>query len=174
MRCLEFVCKTEWTLMSIDTQHISLLHHWYSTYFSYKDSNRWSDHQGWRGRNQQVGEGAGTGLRWTCFSGSTHNRVLYKRRYIGKSCVVITCTVKPHSHVTSAFAFFFSLCCPFSENVNVRYGHHHFLPLNPFVIFDENANADLTCEQHLKALLFWHFPERSSLFMAKSFDSIFY
>ena len=36
--------------------------------------------------------------------------------------------VKAHSHVTSVFAFFFDLCRPVLENVNVKCEHHHLLP----------------------------------------------
>ena len=41
--------------------------------------------------------------------------------------------VKIHSHVTSAFAFFFDLCHPVVENVNANCEHNYLLPENPLL-----------------------------------------
>ena len=53
------------------------------------------------------------------------------------------------------FAFFFDLCRPVLENANVKCEHYHFLErINIFLMFDENANADVTREQCLTATTF--------------------
>ena len=52
-----------------------------------------------------------------------------------------------HSHVTSAFEFFFDLFSPILQNVNINREHHHLLLQNPFLNFD--ANSVVTCEQGL-------------------------
>ena len=54
---------------------------------------------------------------------------------------------KVHSHITSAFAFFFDLCRPVLENANVSGEHYHFFPWNPLLTFDTNASAGVMCEQ---------------------------
>ena len=36
--------------------------------------------------------------------------------------------LKVHSHITSAFAFFFDLYRPILENANFKREHHHLLP----------------------------------------------
>ena len=55
--------------------------------------------------------------------------------------------LKVHSHVTSAFTFFFGLCRPILQNLNIKRKHHHLLPLNPFLTFYANAKADVTCDK---------------------------
>ena len=50
---------------------------------------------------------------------------------------------------TSAFAFFFDLCRLILENAHVKCKYHHLLLKNPFLTIDENANADVACEQGL-------------------------
>ena len=42
-----------------------------------------------------------------------------------------------------SICFFFDLGLPIVENANVKCKHYH-LPQNPFLIFDENANVDVT------------------------------
>ena len=60
-------------------------------------------------------------------------------------CKCDALSVKVHSHVTSAFVFFFDLCCLADEKANLKCEHKHVLPYNPFVKFDVNANADIAC-----------------------------
>ena len=36
--------------------------------------------------------------------------------------------VKAYPHVTSVFAFFFDICYPILQNVNVKCEHYHLLP----------------------------------------------
>ena len=58
--------------------------------------------------------------------------------------------IKNYSHIMSTFTF--DLCRPVLEKANVKCEHHHLLPWNPFMTFDENSkvDADVTCEQGLK------------------------
>ena len=48
---------------------------------------------------------------------------------------------------------FFDLCCPILENTNVKCEHHHLLPQNWFLMFEENTDADATCEQSFNKLI---------------------
>ena len=54
---------------------------------------------------------------------------------------------KVHSHVTSAFAFFFDLCHPILKNANVILNTVTCSHRTPFLTFVKNANVDVTCEQ---------------------------
>ena len=56
--------------------------------------------------------------------------------------------LKVHSQVTSAFAFFFDLCCPVLESVYLKFEYHQLLSWIPILIFD--ANANFTCEHGLR------------------------
>ena len=67
------------------------------------------------------------------------------------TCILMRCgfLLKVHSHVFHPFAFFFHLCHPILENVNVKCQHNHLLPWDLFLTSDANANADVTCDQGL-------------------------
>ena len=60
--------------------------------------------------------------------------------------------LKVHSHVTSAFAYFFDLCRSVLQNANVKLDHYHFLPWNPFLRFGAKAKIDVTCDQDLRSI----------------------
>ena len=47
----------------------------------------------------------------------------------------------------------FSLSLP--SDANVKCEHQHLLPLNPFLKFGANANADVNCEQGLRVRLYY-------------------
>ena len=56
--------------------------------------------------------------------------------------------VKIHSQVTSVFMF--DLCHRALKNTNIKCEHNHLLPWNPFMTFDANESAAVTCEQGLR------------------------
>ena len=61
---------------------------------------------------------------------------------------IVKLRFKVHSHLMCAFAFFFDIC--HLENANDKCEYHHLLPKNPFLNFDINVNAEVTCEQGFK------------------------